>query len=136
MSDQGMGYSSFEEMPLWQQAHAFAVRIHEITESFPPHERYGLTSQLRRSAVSVAANIAEAFGRYHYRDKLTFYYNSRGSACETKSHLCYAYDVDYMDSDLFNELAQELDAILHDLNKVIATIRDRLTKRRPSDLNS
>jgi len=129
MGNQSEAYRSFEEMPLWQQAHTFAVKIHEVTESFPSHERYGLTSQLRRSAVSIAANIAEAFGRYHYRDKLTFYYNSRGSACETKSHLFYARDVGYIEPDLFDELVQELDTILHDLNKIIATIRNRLTER-------
>ncbi len=128
-SNQSEAYRSFEEMPLWQQAHALAVRIHQITEPFPPHERYGLTSQFRRSAVSIAANIAEAFGRYHYRDKLTFYYNSRGSACETKSHLLYARDVGYTEPHLFDELAQELDTILHDLNKIIASIRNRLTER-------
>jgi len=129
MGNQSEAYRSFEEMPLWQQAHALAVRIHQITEPFPPHERYGLTSQLRRSAVSIPANIAEAFGRYHYRDKLTFYYNSRGSACETKNHLLYARDVGYISSDVFDELSVELDIILHDLNRIIASIRNRLTKR-------
>ncbi|HDQ72082.1 MAG TPA: four helix bundle protein [Chloroflexi bacterium] len=121
-----MSYKSFEEMPLWQEAHALAVKIHKITSSFPKHELYGLTSQLRRAAVSIAANVAEAFGRYHYRDKLRFYYNSRGSAYEVKSHLLYARDVDYIAPDLFDDLVQPLDGIVHDLNKVIATIRGRL----------
>lgn len=123
-----MGYKSFEEMPLWQEAHKLAVKVHEITSSFPKHELYGLTSQLRRAAVSIAANVAEAFGRYHYRDKLRFYYNSRGSAYEVKSHLLYARDVDYIEPDLFDDLVQHLDTILHDQNKIIATIRDRLSK--------
>ena len=98
-----MSYKSFEEMPLWQEAHALA-------------------------AVSIAANVAEAFGRYHYRDKLRFYYNSRGSAYEVKSHLLYARDVNYIEPELFNDLIQHLDTILHDQNKIIATIRDRLSK--------
>ena len=123
-----MSYKSFEEMPLWQEAHALAVKIHKITSSFPKHELYGLTSQLRRAAVSIAANVAEAFGRYHYRDKLRFYYNSRGSAYEVKSHLLYARDVNYIEPELFNDLIQHLDTILHDQNKIIATIRDRLSK--------
>jgi four helix bundle protein len=123
-----MGYKSFEEMPLWQEAHGLAVEVHEVTATFPKHEVYGLMSQLRRAAVSVAANVAEAFGRYHYRDKLRFYYNSRGSAYEVKSHLLYARDVDYIEPDLFDDLAQRLDAIAHDLNKVITTIRNRLMK--------
>lgn len=121
-----MGYRSFEEMPLWQAAHGLAVQVHEVSASFPRHEVYGLTSQVRRAAVSVAANIAEAFGRYHYRDKLTFYYNSRGSAYEVKSHLLYARDVGYLAPGRFRELADDLDGIVHDLSKVIATIRNRL----------
>ena len=112
---------------MWQAAHALAVRVHEVSASFPRYEVYGLTSQVRRAAVSVAANIAEAFGRYHYRDKLTFYYNSRGSAYEVKSHLLYARDVGYVEQGRFEELTDDLDGIVHDLNKVIATIRDRLT---------
>ena len=124
-----MSYKSFEEMPLWQEAHKLAVKIHEITSSFPKPELDGFTSQLRRAAVSIAANVAEAFGRYHYRDKLRFYYNSRGSAYEVKSHLLYARDVNYIEPELFNDLIQHLDTILHDQNKIIATIRDRLSKR-------
>ncbi|MFQ5848836.1 MAG: four helix bundle protein [Candidatus Methylomirabilales bacterium] len=50
-----------------------AVRIHETTQAFPKKEDYGVTSQLRRAALSVSANIAEAFGRYHHADKLNFY---------------------------------------------------------------
>ena len=121
-----MQYQSFEEMPLWQQAHALALQVHEVSSSFPKQEDYGLTSQLRRAAVSIPANIAEAYGRYHYRDKLNFYYHARGSMCETRSHLLYARDVGYLAVDSFAQLAQALDSILHQLNTVIATLRDRL----------
>lgn len=120
-------YSGFEEMPLWQQAHALALRVHEVSAAFPRQEDYGLTSQLRRAAVSISANVAEAYGRYHYRDKLNFYYHCRGSTCETKSHLLYARDVGYLDSTAFTRLVQELDIILKQLNAVIATIRRHLT---------
>ena len=116
-------YKSFEEMPLWQQAHALAVTIHEFSASFPRQEEYGLTSQLRRAAVSLPANVAEAFGRYHYRDKLNFYYHSRGSACEVRSHLLYARDVGYLAADDFNRIVHALETIVQQLNAVIATIR-------------
>jgi four helix bundle protein len=116
-------YKSFEEMPLWQQAHALAVTIHELSASFPRQEEYGLTSQLRRAAVSIPANVAEAFGRYHYRDKLNFYYHSRGSACEVRSHLLYARDVGYLAADDFNRIVHALETIVQQLNAVIATIR-------------
>jgi len=120
-------YKTFEEMPLWQQAHALALKVHEVSSSFPRQEDYGLTSQLRRAAVSIPANIAEAFGRYHYRDKLNFYYHSRGSACEVRNHLIYARDVGYLNADAFDCLVQGLDVVLQQLNAVIATIRDRLS---------
>ena len=53
-------YKSFEEMPVWQKAHELAVETFQASESFPRKEDYGLTSQLRRSALSISANIAEA----------------------------------------------------------------------------
>ena len=120
-----MTYRTFEEMPLWQEAHVFAVQVHEVSSSFPRQEDCGLTSQLRRAAVSVSANVAEAFGRYHYRDKLNFYCHSRGSLCELRSHLLYARDVGYVDPASFNPLVIQLDALLEQLNTVIATIRRR-----------
>jgi len=121
-------YSTFEQMPLWQQAHALALKVHAASAHLPKQEEYGLTSQLRRAAVSISANIAEAYGRFHYRDKLNFYYHSRGSLYETKSHLLYARDVGYLTTAATTALLQDLDATLLQLNTVIATIRDRLTQ--------
>ena len=63
-------YTSFEEMPVWQKAMQLAVGIFELTELLPKKEDFGLTSQIRRSALSVSANIAESFGRAHTLDKL------------------------------------------------------------------
>ena len=86
-------------MPVWQKAMDLAVGIFEITEKLPKKEDYGLTSQIRRSALSVSANIAESFGRKHTLDKLNFYYHSRGSLAETKSHLIYGNRVKYFQED-------------------------------------
>lgn len=120
-----MQYETFEEMPLWQQAHAFALRVHGASSSFPRQQDYGLTSQLRRAAVSIAANISEAFGRYHYGDKLNFYYHSRGSICEVRSHLVYARDVGYIARESFNELTSTADLLMEQVNAVIASLRRR-----------
>jgi four helix bundle protein len=83
-------FSSFEDMPVWQKAMELAKKVFQLTEGLPRKEDYGLTSQLRRSALSVPGNLAEGFGRQHTKDKLNFYYASRGPLAETKSRLIYA----------------------------------------------
>ncbi|GEM_PF-3938149 len=65
-------YETFRDMPVWQQAIDVAERIFGLTEGLPRKEDYGFTSQIRRSALSIAANIAEAFGRNHTYDKINF----------------------------------------------------------------
>ena len=78
-------YKSFKEMPIWQQAMETAEEIFRLAEKLPKKEDYGLTSQLRRAALSISANIAEAYGREHKLDKINFYYFARGSVTETLS---------------------------------------------------
>ncbi len=90
-----MAFNSFEEMPVWQKTMDLAVRVYKMTDALPCREDYGLTSQIRRSALSVPGNIAEGFGRKHTKDKLNFYYDSRGSLSETKNHLIYGLRVKY-----------------------------------------
>lgn len=118
-----MKYLSFEEMPVWQKAVDLAERIFNLTESLPKKEDYGLTSQLRRSALSVSGNIAEGFGRMHTKDKLNFYYNSRGSLTETKSHLIYGHRVGYFDKGGFDELLNLVEEIWKELNSIISFLQ-------------
>ena len=94
-------FDSFEKMSVWQKGMDLAERVFAITENLPRKEVYGLTSQIRRSALSVPGNTAEGFGRRHTRDKLNFYYVSRGSLAETKSYLIDGFKVGYFQkSDL------------------------------------
>jgi four helix bundle protein len=116
-------YKSFEEMPVWKNAMEMAARVFSLTENLPRREDYGLTSQLRRSALSVSANIAEAFGREHTLNKLNFYYNSRGSLSETKSNLIYGRSVGYFKGNEFKSLLSTLEDIWFDLNKIISAMR-------------
>jgi four helix bundle protein len=114
-------------MPVWQKAMELAENIHQLTEKLPKKEDYGLTSQLRRSALSVPGNIAEGFGRNHTKDKLNFYYDSRGSLTETKSHLIYGHKVGYFDDVEFNNSLELIDDIWKDLNALIHSMQ-RKTK--------
>lgn len=116
-------YKSFKDMPIWQKAIDVAKIIHTLTEKLPQKEDYGFTSQIRRSALSISANIAEAFGREHSLDKINFYYYSRGSLTETQSHLEYGEKVGYISKQKANELDIVLSKLYRDINKIILTLK-------------
>lgn len=80
-----MKLSQLEDFRAWQEALMLAELIYELTKNFPKEEKFGLTSQLRRAAVSVSANLAEGFGRQQGKDKEHFYITARGSLYELKS---------------------------------------------------
>lgn len=69
----------FEDLEVWQMGKQLAIKIYSLTKSFPKDEIFGLTSQMKRAVLSVPANIAEGFGRFHYPDKAKFYLNARSS---------------------------------------------------------
>lgn len=117
-----MQYNSFEEMPVWQKAMDLAVKIFSLTENLPRKEDYGLTSQIRSSALSISGNISEGFGRKHTKDKLNFYYNSRGSLAETKNHLIYGQKVGYFSKSQFEEYSNLIKEIWKELNSLINSL--------------
>ena len=91
-----MEIKSFEDLEVWKRAKELAVKIYKLTTTFPKDEIFGTTSQIKRAVLSVPANIAEGFGRYHYLDKAKFYLNARGSLFELKSHLLVAADLKFI----------------------------------------
>jgi four helix bundle protein len=117
-------YKSFKEMPIWQKAMDISELIHRLTDILPRKEDYGFTSQIRRSALSISANIAEAYGRNHTLDKTKFYYIARGSLTETQSHLEYGKRVGYIDEAKAEELDGVLNQLYNDTNKVIVSLRN------------
>ena len=121
-----MNYNSFEEMPVWEKAMKLSVEIFKLTENLPRKEDYGLTSQIRRSALSVPGNIAEGFGRKHTKDKLNFYYDSRGSLAETKNHLIYGERVGYFDKTEYKNLSNLVDDIWKELNMLISSMQGKI----------
>ena len=107
--------TSFTQLRTWQNAREFAVNIYGVTKSLPESERFGLTSQMRRSAVSVAANIAEGFSRNGLKDKVRFYSIALGSLTETLSHLYIAHDLGF----LGQVNIQSIEGEVTDLHKMI-----------------
>lgn len=119
-----MAYGSFREMPVWKKAMEVAECLHTLTDALPKKEDYGFTSQVRRAALSISANIAEAYGRKHLLDKINFYYHARGSATETQSHIEYGKRVGYLCDEDAIRLDDELTHLYHQLNKIVAELRE------------
>ncbi len=87
----------FEDLKVFDEAHKLTLLIYKFTKNFPKSETYGLTSQIRRSSASVAANIVEGNSRGHKKEFLQFLYLANGSLEETKYHLLLAKDLVYID---------------------------------------
>lgn len=90
---------TFEELNAWQKAHAFVLEVYKSSELFPKKEDYGLTSQFRRAAVSIAAIIAEGYKKKGKADKLRFFNISQGSLEECRYYIILAFDLGYINSD-------------------------------------
>lgn len=97
----------FEDLIVWQEAQQLAVLVYKTTQLFPQDERFGITSQIRRSVASVSANIAEGFGRQTQKDKVHFIVIAYGSLLETKNFLYLAQKLGYITDDDLQRLLKQ-----------------------------
>lgn len=94
-----------ESLLVWQKSLQFALYIsRQVIPMLPDAEKYALTSQIRRACQSIPANIAEGYGRFYYQEGIRFAYIARGSLEETRSHLTFAHEMDYLTSDDYSKL--------------------------------
>jgi four helix bundle protein len=114
---------SFTELIVWQKAHQLVLEVYRVSELFPKTEVYGLTSQLRRAAVSIPANIAEGYKRYGNPDKVRFLNIAQGSLEECRYYLILVRDLAYGDVVRLEMLLEEVSKLLHAYS---ATIRRRV----------
>lgn len=98
-------------MIIWQKAADLAVKVYDITRSFPKEEIYGLTSQLRRSAISIASNIAEGSGRNSKKDFNNFLGIAYGSTCELETQMVIAERVGFIDRNTLTSVQQDIQEI-------------------------
>ncbi|MHC4872894.1 MAG: four helix bundle protein [Planctomycetota bacterium] len=112
---------TFKDLVVWQKAHQFVLNIYRLTNSFPKSEVYGLSSQFRRSAVSIAANIAEGFRRKGNNDKVRFFNISQSSLEECRYYLILTKDLEYGEVSEVDELLQEVSRLLDRYTKTILT---------------
>jgi len=111
---------SFRDLVVWQKAHAFVLEIYRVSEGFPATERYGITSQLRRAAVSIAANIVEGFRKRGPADKVRYFNIAQGSADECLYFLILIHDLQFTDTNLLQQRLEEVLRLLHAYMRAIA----------------
>ena len=86
----------FYDLQAWKCGHELVLCVYQETKKFPKYELFGVTSQMRRAVCSITANIAEGFSRYHYKDKIKFYIQARGSVAELQNFLFVCRDLGYI----------------------------------------
>jgi four helix bundle protein len=110
---------NFRELVVWKRAQNLALDVYRSTSLFPTEERYGLTAQMRRAAVSVSSNIAEGCGRQGDRELARFLRIARGSVRELECQLLLLRDLGYMQSEVYTKLDSDTQAISRMLNHLI-----------------
>ena len=116
---------NFYDLDAWKEGHQLVLRIYKTTKDFPKEERYGIISQIRRAASSITANIAEGFARYHFKDKVRFYYQARGSVAEVQNFLLLTKDLGFIDSKEWRELGEEAKRVEKLVNGLIKSIENQ-----------
>ncbi len=116
----------FRDLQVWQKAHQLTLMVYRLTATFPRDERYGLTSQLRRSSSSIAANLAEGCGRNGDAELARFCSIAMGSASELEYHLLLARDLNLVNTADYTALAQQTSEI----KRMLTGFQQKLTADR------
>jgi four helix bundle protein len=113
----------FRELKVWQKSHSLTLSVYRATEMFPKQEIYGLTSQLRRSSASIAANIAEGCGRHGQAELARFLQIAMGSASELEYHLLLSHDLKLLKEKDYEKLAADVSEVKKMLTSFIRGLR-------------
>jgi len=112
-------YKRFYQTDIWQIAFELLKKVYSLSLKFPDAEKYALTSQIRRSSNSVLANVAEAHGRFYFKDKIRVFYIVRGELEETQSHLWVAYSQKYITNEEFLQTEKNYENLKVKINNQI-----------------
>ena len=113
----------FKDLVVWQKAHKLVIEIYKITKTYPKNEMFGLTSQLRRAAVSVPANIVEGFKRATIPDKLRHYNIAQGSLEEVRYYLILSQDLEYAQTI---DLMEDLEGVSRLLEAFMKSLKNKM----------
>jgi len=126
-----MSQSSYKDLIAWQKGMGLVAAIYDATEGFPPHEQFGLVSQMRRAAVSVPSNIAEGKAHYSNRDFVRFLRHARGSLAEIETQVLIAQQRQYLPATTTTKLTHQLDELGRILSGLINSLKERERAQDP-----
>jgi four helix bundle protein len=117
--------SNYKELKVWQRAYRLCLEIYKVTKGFPREERYNLTAQIRRSAVSIPSNIAEGYGRRTKPDYIRSLYFSYGSTCELETQIMLSGDLGYINAEIIARLQEDLREVERMLKALIKSLENK-----------
>ncbi len=123
----------FEKLSVWEDARDLTVLIYKVTSTFPKDEKFGLTNQIRRSAISIASNIAEGSGRKSVKDQAHFYHLAYSSNLELLNQLIISKDLLFISGDILIECRRFIEKISNKINNLRKSI---LASSSPKQLNN
>jgi len=116
---------NYKELKVWKKSYELCLEVYRITAKFPKEERYGLTSQIRRSVVSIPSNIAEGYGRKTTSDYVRMLYISYGSVCELETQILLAGDLDLIENDELGTIKEDIAEIERMLKALIKSLENK-----------
>lgn len=111
---------------MWKKSVSYSIDIYRVTKQFPRDELYGITSQMRRSAISIPSNIAEGYGRRSEKEKYRFLCFALGSSSELETQLIMCSQLGYIDDEVYNDLINRLSEIIKMLSSLANIVNERL----------
>lgn len=125
-----MSIQSYRDLDIWKRSCTMVTTIYRATDDFPKREMFGLTSQLRRAAISVPSNIAEGAARLYTREYIRFLSNALGSIAELETQLLVSVDLGYTTKNRMQSIMPELDEIGKMTRRLVQRLEERLATNR------
>jgi four helix bundle protein len=119
---------NYRELLVWQKSYRLCIEVYKITRGFPKEEKFGLTSQIRRAAVSVPSNIAEGYGRKTTPEYIRALYVAYGSHCELETQMLLSGDLGYIQAEEMNRIQEGIAEIERMLKALIKSLQGKLSK--------
>jgi len=116
---------TYKDLKVWQKSYQLCLNVYKITKEFPSEEKFGLTSQMRRSAVSIPSNIAEGYGRKTTQEYIYSCYVSHGSLCELETQLLLSIDLGYLNQQNFSNTEENLREVERMLKALIKSLEQK-----------